>query len=360
MNRLVRYLDQVKAEGDIKEKTGNFVRNAIDDRMEDHRERTQATRGRRNYAMKKLITAVASMAACALLLIGGYSYYNTPVNYVSFDINPSVELGVNAFNRVVTAKGINADGQALLQQNRLRNMSVEDCLQALVQEAAQQGYVKEDGSTVIALTALSDNNDAAMRLQDRSRDRVRQMLQEQDMDCVVYADCSNLQIREQAREQDLSPGKCRLISILQDLDPSITFDQYRNARITDIIAKANELMQTSGASTAELERTRAMIGSAAQQLQANQARNRNRQQNQYQDGTQSGDQTQLRTQNQNQFRNGTQAGDQQQNQVQNQYQNQFQGGTQAGDQQQNQVQNQNSTEDQGQYRKQTQQKGNRS
>lgn len=365
MNRLVQYLDQVKAEEEIKKRTAHYIRNTMEDMMANHTEGSQAKRGRRNLAMKKLITAVASIAACALLLIGGYTYYNTPLSYVSFDINPSVELGVNAFNRVVTAEGINADGQALLQQNRFTNMSVEDCLRELVQEAAQQGYVNEDGSTVIALTALSDNQDEAVKLQDRSRDRVQQTLREQDMDGIVYADCADLQTRTQAHSLGLSPGKYRLISILQAIDPSISIDEYRNAKITDIIAKANDLMQSSGADLGEYERNQAMIMSAAQQIQANRTRNQNRQQDQNQNQTQpNGDQEQLKTQNQNQYQNGTQSGDQQQSQQQNQYQ--FQNQTQtSGEQQQNQEQeqnqsqsqNQNQSEEQGQYQNRTEDQG---
>jgi hypothetical protein len=316
-----------------------------------------------------------------MLLIGGLAFYNNPVEYVSFDINPSVELGVNAFDRVVSAEGINSDGQALLQQNRFRNMSVEECLQALVLEAAKQGYVKEDGSTVIALTALSNDIKDAIQLQDRSRDRVQQMLQERDMDAAVYADCSDLQLREQAHQQGLSAGKYRLIVLLQSMDPSITLDQYRNARVTDIIAKANELLQqtrTNTAQTGEYERTRAMVMNAAQQIQQNQIQNQNRQQNQNQSQTQpSGDQQQLRNQNQNQYQNGTQSGGQQQNQEQNQYQYQNQNQIQtqtvtqsSGAQQQNQFQNQyqnaiqdqDSTDEQEQYQNQNrvQQAGNKS
>jgi len=347
MEKMVKYLDQVKAEDELKAGTRNHIKNALDNIADGKNGLVTSTGGGRNFAMKKLMTAVVSVAACAMLFIGGLAFYNQPVEYISFDINPSIELGVNAFDRVVSAEGINADGQALLQQNRFRNMSVDECMQALVQEAARQGYVKEDGSTVIALTALADDSEDAVRLQDRTRDRVQQTLQERDMDAIVYTDCSNLQLREQAHEQGLSAGKYRLISLLQSLDPSISLDQYRNARVTDIIAKANQLMQqtlTTTAQSGELERTRAMIMNAAQQIQQNQFQNQNRQQNQTQVQP-SGEQQQLRNQNQNQYQNGTQSGDQQQKQEQNQYKYQNQNQTQtvnqsSGEQQQNQVQNQ--------------------
>lgn len=345
MEKLVSYLDQVKAEQELKQKTANFVGQALQSGLESDTKRKSQERGKGRLAMNKITAALASVAACAVLLIGGWTFYNQPQSYVSFDINPSVELGINAFNRVVSAEGMNADGQALLQHSRLRNMSVEDCLQALVQEAAQQGYVKGDGSTVIALTALADNNQDGIRLQDRARTQVQDMLQERDMDAIVYADCSSLQLRTQAREQNISSGKYRLISLLQSLDPSITVDQYRNARITDIIAKADELLQESaakGLQNQENERTRAMIMETAQKIQqANQVQNQNRQQNQSQSQDQTGAEQQARNQNQNMSQNQNQnAAVGQQVQVLNQYQNQNQTGTQSGGEQQNQVENQ--------------------
>ena len=53
--------------------------------------------------MKKIIFG------CAIILlfvfgIGSYMVYSKPIDYISIDINPSVELGVNAFNKVVSAK----------------------------------------------------------------------------------------------------------------------------------------------------------------------------------------------------------------------------------------------------------------
>jgi hypothetical protein len=46
------------------------------------------------------------------LAVGGYAFYNTPINYVSFDVNPSVELGLNFFDKVVSCEACNEEGIA--------------------------------------------------------------------------------------------------------------------------------------------------------------------------------------------------------------------------------------------------------
>ena len=49
--------------------------------------------------------------------IGGYSYIQTPVSYVSIDVNPSVELTLNRVDRVISATAFNGDGEAVLEDS---------------------------------------------------------------------------------------------------------------------------------------------------------------------------------------------------------------------------------------------------
>lgn len=345
MEEFKNYLDKVKADQLLKDTTTAYVKNNYANQVLQN---SNAEPGKGDSGMKRLMGAIASVAACLMLLVGGYSYYNKPVNYVSLDINPSVELGVNALNRVVSAEGINGDGRALLEQNQVKNMSLESALQELVLGAAEQGFVAGDGSTVIALTALADNEDKGIQLRDQTRDRVQLLLQERDMEAVVYADCASLEIRNQAQQAGISPGKYRLIAWLQTLDPSITAEQYRNAKVTEIIAKGNELLQSGEKAeiqSPEWERTRTMIMAAGQAINQNQLmlQGQNRNQNQFQNGmhTQNGvlqdqQRIQSQTQTRNQLQDQTGAG--QQNQVQYRIQSQDQIRIQAPVQQQSQYQ----------------------
>ena len=76
--------------------------------------------------MKKKIAL--ALAACAILSSGGgvYAYAKTPVAYVSMDINPSVELGVNAFDKVVSVEAYNDDGKKILEGTDLRNYDIDN------------------------------------------------------------------------------------------------------------------------------------------------------------------------------------------------------------------------------------------
>lgn len=98
-DRLKQAFDAVHAEEALKERTKAFV--------------AQQTRGhaRRRPALRPSLAA--AFACLCLLFTGGYWLYFTPTATISIDINPSIELGVNRFNRVVSVEGYNADGVKL-------------------------------------------------------------------------------------------------------------------------------------------------------------------------------------------------------------------------------------------------------
>ncbi|HCP14928.1 MAG TPA: hypothetical protein DIT32_04020 [Peptococcaceae bacterium] len=268
MDRLLRFLDQIKAEEALKEKTRAYVMTA-----QIHSETVCGAQeiiriDDKKSSRSKVIRAVSSVAACAMIFFGAYAYYKAPVNYISLDINPSVELGINVLNRVVTVEGINEDGQSLIE-TPLKNLSSEASVEALVRTAARQGYLSEDGTTVISLTVVSDHQEKAMLLQDKIEERTWQTLSKLNLTAIVYTDCSSSQIRTPAREMGLSPGKYKLIAFLQNLDPSIPKESYKDAGITEIIIKAGELLDLSGktdADSGEFEWTCAKIIAAAQEI----------------------------------------------------------------------------------------------
>jgi len=234
MDAFKDYMDKVKAETELKEKTKAFINSAM--RCENAKEKIHK---KEKSPMKKLFVAAASVAACALLTAGGYAYYNTPVNYVSVDINPSIELGINRFGTVVTSESYNEDGELILKEAKLTRMALKEAIDLLIREAAEQGYIAEDGSSVIAVTSESDDDETAAELEEASEEAVNVSLSVKNLNAIVYADCSSLELRTEAKELGISPGKYKLVAALQAIDPEINIDDYKDAKITDIIVDVN-------------------------------------------------------------------------------------------------------------------------
>ena len=54
---------------------------------------------------------------------GGYFLYFIPVSSISVDVNPSIELGINRFDKVVTVDTFNNDGYHIMSSLNVRFMS---------------------------------------------------------------------------------------------------------------------------------------------------------------------------------------------------------------------------------------------
>lgn len=184
------------------------------------------------------------MAAIFVVLLAvGYIYYQKPVSYVSLDINPSVELQLNFMDRVVGSSAENADGEALLAGLRVQNLSVDNAISSLVQNAYDKGYVNEDGSTVISVTAITDDEEKAAELQVKTQNGVALAMEAKKAFATIYQNASDMAFRAEAKEAGVSPGKYKLIKSLEVLDPEIDIEQYKNAKVNEIIAKAQEIVQ---------------------------------------------------------------------------------------------------------------------
>lgn len=175
-----------------------------------------------------------AIAACiALLLIGGGFAYATPVSYLGVDINPSVELGINALGRVVEVIDYNDDGKAVLEGLDLENMKVDKAVKLIVDTAVDLGFLEED--TDVQLTAVDNDEEDADKLLKKAKKGTDEALEENDVEAEVGQAAISLARRDAAREYSeeegihLSPGKLNLIQKLweaQNPDEELTADNY--------------------------------------------------------------------------------------------------------------------------------------
>ncbi len=293
MSSFSNYMDKITAEKELKEKTAEYVKAALQNgRQESSDIKTKHTK--EIFAVKKFALVAASFLICAGIATGAYAYYNTPVKYISIDINPSVELGVNAFDTVVSTTSYNEDGTALLEEVNVNNMSVEEAVSTIVEEAAEQGYIAEDGSTVISVTSESNNENTAEELETESEEAVEAALKAKNIMAVVYANSSSLELRTAAKELGISPGKYKMINILTTLDPTISAEDFKSAKVTEIFLKADELMKANPDAAAEKLDLKDVKTAAekVEKAKANAEKNENGEANQ-------GEETQVKAQNEN-------------------------------------------------------------
>ena len=143
MNRDIHdAFDQVRADEHLKASTQRFLRKA-----------------RRKKSVlfiqtPRFAAVMASLLVCALCL-GGFSYLNAPVSYISIDVNPSIELTLNRLHRVVSAEAFNDDAQIVLQNVNVKGMAYTQAIDTLLESAAMQPYLTDDA--VLSFMVAADN-----------------------------------------------------------------------------------------------------------------------------------------------------------------------------------------------------------
>ena len=204
--------------------------------------------------MKRKIALVLSATVVLGLGGGGYAYAKTPVAYVSVDINPSVELGVNAFDQVVSVEAYNEDGEKVLEGTDLINTDVDDAVSTVIENAISEGYIKDDDtitadaadktettSAAVEITVSTDKEDVAAELEESLKETADETLENNDVEAEVETDNVALARREEARQLGITPGKLNLIQKLQALDPAIKVEDYKSSSVKDIQKKTKEL-----------------------------------------------------------------------------------------------------------------------
>ncbi|HEX9025362.1 MAG TPA: hypothetical protein VF839_02760 [Clostridium sp.] len=188
-----------------------------------------------------------ALGACIILGSGGgaYAYAKNPVAYVSMDINPSIELGVNAFDKVVSIEAYNEDGKKILEGTNLINSNVSDAVGTVITNAISDGYITKDVTTTAAvaveITTSTDKENVATKLNESLKEVADKTLDNNNVDVEVETEEVALARRDEARTLGITPGKLNLIQKLQALDPTITVEEYKSSSVKDIQKKTKEL-----------------------------------------------------------------------------------------------------------------------
>ncbi len=231
-------LNQIKADDNLKQKTAEYILKADSNVISIN---SAAALKKKPQFTKRLIAAACIAAVFCALPIGTYAYYKTPTSYVSIDINPSIELGINSFGKVVSVKAYNLDGETVIAGLSLLNSNVESAVKHIVKSAAQNGFIKDDGSSFISVTAETNSDKKAEELKQDAQAGAIDAIDSEDDTATIQADNMALDRRDEALDLGITPGKLNLIQKLQDFDPEIKTEDYKDSSVSDIQKRYSEL-----------------------------------------------------------------------------------------------------------------------
>ena len=201
-DRIHDAFDSVHAEESLKRSVKAFI--------------SEQTRTERRQPRFARFAAALACLALVMLGVGGWRLYRTPVSAISVDVNPSVELGINRFDRVVSVTGYNDDGAAVAASVELKNLPYAEALTALLDSDAMAPYLS--GDALVSVTVIGDTEQKGEEM--LSRIAACRFAGSPEVECRR----GNREDVKAAHEAGLSFGKYRAFLELQRLDPSVTVE----------------------------------------------------------------------------------------------------------------------------------------
>lgn len=236
--------DAIHAEDALKERTLEAVRAQVagekDGEKDGEKRGLLARHGARRQAQVVTLRRRLAVAAClvvALVAAGGWAWL-TPTATISVDVNPSVELGINRFDRVVSARGVNDDGRALLSEVDVWGATYDEAVDRLLASSNVSTLLAEGGQAEVTVVDQGDSDQCARLLAG-----VEACASEHENTHCHGADEDDVSA---ARDVGLSYGKYRLLLEIQELDPSVTADDVRDLSMREML----DLLESLGGSDA--------------------------------------------------------------------------------------------------------------
>lgn len=190
----------------------------------------RAEREKETYPLKKPAWRIHLAASCSavilLLMIGGYSAFYTPVSYISIDVNPSVELSLNSFYRVIRATAYNEDGGAVLDGISVKDKRYTDAIDLIVGSEAMRPYLTDTPDLTFTVAAADEKQKTELLSGIESTRSYR----EHDGRSAM-ADEETI---SEAHDHGLSFGKYSAYLVLSEYDDSITVNDCHHMSMSEI------------------------------------------------------------------------------------------------------------------------------
>ena len=219
-DRIQEAFDSVRACEELKESTRAFLARKT-------RGFTRGKAGGARYAF--------SAAACLILMLaGGWWLYFVPTAQISIDVNPSIELGVNRFDRVVSVQDYNSDGRQLADSLNLTFLDYTGAVSKILENEQVAALLERGEVMTIAVVG------AGTAQCERILASMESCTAEEENAYCYFAQKEEVAAAHQA---GLSYGKYRAFLEAQALDPSLTPQDVKDMsmrQIRDLIQSLSE------------------------------------------------------------------------------------------------------------------------
>lgn len=217
------------------EKLLNALGNIDDDLILDAADVTKAKKRKSWVMWGSLAAALVLCVSAGLLGLRTFGPQPLASSIVILDVNPSISLTVDTGEKIVSAEGLNEDGNLILDGMDLSGVDMTVALNAIVGSMLQKGYLS-DLQNAILVSVENDDAQLSAALQERVSAILGSTFQGGSLDVTVLSQTLNdtTALEQIAQTYDISLGKAALIQEVIAQDPTMTVQKLAPLSITEI------------------------------------------------------------------------------------------------------------------------------
>jgi hypothetical protein len=150
---------------------------------------------------------ITSLVAAVVLLVTTLFHFpsNEVYAYMSIDINPSIEVGVDEQLKVLKLKAYNEEGKRIVSQlSHWKKKEFADITMEIIELSMQKGYLQEGGQVLIT-TVERKHRAASSRELSTELKKIQHSYQQKNI--IVKTEESTMEVRNKAVKKGVTTGK---------------------------------------------------------------------------------------------------------------------------------------------------------
>lgn len=182
----------------------------------------------------KPLLAVASLLVAVLAWLAFDMMIPRAAAYIALDINPSIELGVNGQKEIISARGIDREGEELLGKVSVLHEPLKEGLEKIITGAIEYNYLSP-GKNSIVLATITETSDGKVSIPSAEiYNTIYTPIHNNKINSQLIVTEADGQTWKKARQNGITPGRYLLREEAQKKGITITREELKDLNILEL------------------------------------------------------------------------------------------------------------------------------
>lgn len=190
---------------------------------------------------KPILGNIVAAAAVLLLALQFGFYQNREISQqrvetvIDLDVNPSIELSVNADDRIVDVLAVNADAASVMEDMDLKGTQTKVAVNAIIGAMLSKGYLSEDANSIL-ISVDNKDEQKSVEIQETLVQNIDDMLTACSVDAAILSQsvATDDAVSKAAADYEISAGRMSLINKIIEMNSAYTVQDLVSLTVNEL------------------------------------------------------------------------------------------------------------------------------